>query len=506
MHKSLLIALVMVAPVLAQPRESGDSKKDSAVQWPAPAITEHTVSIAGQEIAYTATAGTMEMPDYQGKPKAHVFYIAYIRQLPENSPPRPVTFTFNGGPGSSSVWLHMGTIGPRRVRFADANEEHGQPALPTPPYQVIANEYSWLDFTDLVFIDPVSTGYSRPVEGERKEQFHGLQEDIQWVGDFIRLWTTRNQRWNSPKFLAGESYGTTRSAGLSGYLQDTHGMYLNGISLISPVLNFQTVRFDEGNDTPYWLFLPTYTATAWYHGRLENDLQQDFEAALREAEIFARTDYLLALARGDELSGEEYEQIARQLARLTGLSIEFVKQTKLRINISHFTKELLRDQGRSVGRFDSRYTGIDRRGNTASPDYDPSYAAIQGAFTAALNHYIRADLRYENDHPYEILTGRVHPWNYASANNRYVDVGATLRSAMTKNRALKVLVAAGYYDLATPYFAADYTVSHLGLDAEVRGNIVQTYYAAGHMMYLRHQDLVQLRRDAEAFYAGAVAP
>jgi carboxypeptidase C (cathepsin A) len=513
MLRSLLVVLMLASPVLAQAGGGGGEAESpgagrKAPTWPSASESDHQVLIGGRNIAYTATAGTLELPDYEQKPKAHVFYTAYVLHRAESADalsPRPLTFVFNGGPGSSSVWLHLGALGPRRVDFADEREGAGAPALPLPPYRTIPNEHSWLDLTDLVFIDPVGTGYSRPVEGEKKEQFHGLREDIQWVGDFIRLWTTRNQRWDSPIYLAGESYGTTRAAGLAGYLQDTHGMYLSGIALISPVLNFQTVRFDEGNDTPYWLYLPTYTATAWYHGKLGEDLQRDLGEALAQSESFAQGDYLVALARGDALTPAQEDHIAGQLSRLTGLSEEFIRNSRLRIHISEFCKELLRDReggGRSVGRLDSRYTGIDRRGTSDRPDYDASYAAIQGPFTAALNHYMRAELGYSNDLPYEILTGRVHPWSYASESNRYADVGGTLRSAMSKNRALRVLVACGYYDLATPYFAADYTVRHLGLDPELRRNITIAYYRSGHMMYIRHADLAKLKEDAAALFEG----
>lgn len=518
---ALIVAMVMAAPALAQrERPAGDaaasgraetrrSDKGDDEKPPEPVVTRHEVTIDGRVIRYTATAGYLPLPDYEGKPKANVFFVAYTRaeegdhgEAGADRPPRPVTFAFNGGPGSSSVWLHLGALGPRRVDFADADEKRGEPALPAPPYRVVPNEFSWLDLTDLVFIDPVATGYSRPVEGESATQFFGLQEDVRWVGDFIRLWTTRYQRWDSPKFLAGESYGTTRSAGLSGYLQDTHGMYLNGIVLVSPVLNFQTLAFDEGNDTPYWLFLPTYTATAWYHGRLEPELQRDLAATLREVEAWASTDYLVALGRGDALTPEERDIIATRLARYTGLSKAYVLNSRLRIHISNFDKELLRDQGRTVGRLDSRYKGIDRSGVSATPDYDPSYAAIQGPFTAALYHYIRADLGYENDHPYEVLTSRVRPWT--NATNRYGEVGDTLRSGMSKNRNLHVLVACGYYDLATPYFAAKYTVSHLGLDPSLRDHVRMAFYESGHMMYIRHADLAKLKADAAAFYAWAL--
>lgn len=495
---ALVLATLTPLNPLAAARQA-EAPETPAASPGNPSVTRHEVVIGGETIRYTARAGSMTLPDYEGKPKADVFYVAYTRDDADDPASRPITFAFNGGPGSSSVWLHLGALGPRRVLMDD----EGNP-LP-PPYRLVPNEHAWLDLTDLVFIDPVGTGYSRAVEGESAKQFHGLDEDIRWMGDFIRLWTTQNRRWASPKFLAGESYGTTRAAGLAGYLQDTHGMYLNGIVLISPVLNFQTIRFDTGNDTPYWLYLPTYTATAWHHGRLPSDLQADLGAALAESERFASNDYLVALARGDQLTREERDAVIVELARLTGLSEAFIEQSNLRIRIGEFCKELLRDEGRTVGRLDSRFKGIDRRGTGDGFDYDPSYAAIQGPYTATLNDYVRRELGYENDHPYEILTGRVHPWSYGSAENRYADVADTLRAAMTKNPDLRVLVASGYYDLATPYFAADYTVAHLGLDPTLRGHIAQTYYRSGHMMYIRLEDLATLKADVADFYAKALA-
>ncbi len=486
----------------SEAKDKKDDKKDGA-----PVTTTHEVTIDGKLIKYSATAGYMELPDYDGKPKANVFYTSYIKaaegDTPVDNATRPIMYCFNGGPGSSSVWLHLGCIGPKRVDFADPNEKPGEPSSPAPPYRVIDNEFSWLDLADLVFIDPVGTGYSRPVEGQDAHQFHGLNEDIQWVGDFIRLWTTKNKRWDSPKFLAGESYGTTRAAGLSGYLQDTHGMYISGIVFVSTVFNFQTLSFDAGNDTAYWLFLPTYCATAWYHHKLAPDLQADLQKTLREVERFACTDYLLALARGDALTDKERDDIAARVAKYTGLSKAFILNSRLRLNIGNFTKELLREQGRTVGRLDSRYKGIDRNDITASPDYDPSYSAIQGPFTAALNHYIRTELNYENDRPYEILTGRVQPWSYASATNRYANVADTLRAAMSENKNLRVLFASGYYDLATPYFATEYTITHLGLDPSLKDNVTHTHYECGHMMYIRHPDLARLKTDVATLVAKA---
>ncbi|MFN2233182.1 MAG: S10 family peptidase, partial [Anaerolineales bacterium] len=381
--------------------------------------TQHTITIGGRQIGYTATTGTMVLKEEseQGgeaknenegeKPKAELFFIAYTLDRDESisdrqhRKTRPVTFSFNGGPGSSSVWLHLGLLGPRRVEMGDVDN------LLPPPYDLVDNEFSLLDITDLVFIDPVTTGYSRAVEGENPKQFHNFEKDIASVGDFIRLYTTRYNRWASPKFLIGESYGTTRSAGLSGYLQERHGMYLNGIMLISSILNFQTARFTPGNDLPYILFLPTYTATAWYHNRLENGLQQDLRATLDEVEEFALGEYTLALMKGDALPRDEYDRIVEKLSRYTGLSQEYVKQTNLRINIFRFTKELQRDQRRTTGRIDSRFTGMDRDAAGETWEYDPSMAAIIGPYTAIFNDYARTELGFHSDLPYEILSNRV---------------------------------------------------------------------------------------------------
>ncbi len=403
----------------------------------------------------------------------------------------PGDLSFNGGPGSSSVWLHMGALGPRRVVFGPEGE-----AL-APPAKLADNEHSWLDLTDLVFIDPVSTGFSRANEGESPSQFHGLNEDASSVADFIRLWISRSGRWLSPKYLVGESYGTTRAAALSAELQDRLGIYLNGISMVSMVLNFQTLSFDLGNDTAYWLFLPSYTATAFHHGKLRAPLSEDFERAVQSARDFAVREYLPALARGDTLTEAERDALASRLAEFMGVSAEFVKQRRLRVSVPAFTKELLRDQSRTVGRLDSRYKGIDRFDATDEYEYDPSYAAILGPYTAALNAYVREELAWTTDVNYEILTGRVRPWKYP--DGRFVDVSETLRASMSKNPALRVWVANGYFDLATPFFAAEHTVARMGLDPALRGNVTMTYYKSGHMMYVRRETLRSSSRTRRSF-------
>lgn len=453
--------------------------------------TQHTVTIDGQEIAYTATAGTLVLKEERGEPKATIFFVAYTRDDVEEPSERPLTFAFNGGPGSSSVWLHLGLFGPRRVQLFDDDGER----LP-PPGHLIDNAHSLLDVTDLVFIDPVTTGYSRAVSDEEAPAFHAFDEDIKSVGEFIRLYTTRFQRWASPKFLAGESYGTTRAAGLAGYLQDRQGMYLNGILLISTVLNFQTLRFDVGNDLPYQLFLPTYAATAWYHQQLSDDLQQrPLREFLDEVEAFVRLDYMPALLKGDVLAANERARIAEQIARYTGTSPAYVEHADLRLEIFRFTKELLRRERRTVGRLDSRFTAVDRDAAGEKFEFDPSYALIQGPFTAMLNHYVRAELGFESDLPYEILTGRVQPWDYGEHQNQYVNVAETLRQEISRNPHLRVFVANGYYDLATPYAATEYTFNHLQLDAALRDNITLAHYAAGHMIYIHEPSLVELRQD-----------
>ena len=460
--------------------------------------TTHSVNIGGQTVNYTARTGFLVLKDDDGTPRASFFFTAYTKNGADPAT-RPVTYTFNGGPGSSSVWLHMGAFGPRRVVYRD---DEGRAAAP--PYKLVDNEDSLLDITDLVFIDPVTTGFSRAIPFKDAKRFHGVEADIESVGEFIRLWTTRYGRWASPKFLAGESYGTTRAAGLSGWLQE-QGLYVNGIVLLSTVLNFQTSRFDTGNDLPYILFLPTYASIAWYHKQLPADLQaMPVAQVAAEAERFALGDYTNALMKGDRLTDAEHTAIAKQLARLTGLSQQYVEQSNLRIRIDRFDKELLRRQRRTVGRLDGRFVGYDRDAAGESPDYDPSYAAIMGEYTAVLNDYVRRELKLETDLPYEILTDKVRPWSYDKASNRYVDVGETLRDAMTQNPFLKVFVANGYYDLATPFAATNYTFSRMQLEPEIRSNLSMDYFEGGHMMYIDRKAHARLKKDIGEFMKRAV--
>jgi len=484
-----------------KPNTEPEDAMDHKIPEEITSSTQHTVTIAGEKIEYTATAGTMILKEEEEesgeKAKASVFYIAYTKNDVEEKVNRPLTFSFNGGPGSSSVWLHLGLLGPRRVQMGDAGN------LLPPPYQMVENEHSLLDETDLVFIDPVGTGYSRPVPGEEAKQFYSVKEDVKFVGEFIRLFTTRSKRWSSPKFLIGESYGTTRAAGLSGFLQERHGMYLNGIMLVSTVLDFQSTRFNPGNDLPYILFLPTYTATAWYHKRLDDSLQSDLKKTLEEVEEFALHEYALALLQGASLPEAKKQEIIQKLAHYTGLTEQYIQQTNMRINIYRFVKELLRDQRRTVGRLDSRFKGIDRDAAGEKSEFDPSYKAIQGPFTAVFNQYVRSDLEFEHDLPYEILANLYESWDFDEFANQYLNVAETLRKAMSLNPDLKVFVANGYFDLATPYFATDYTFNHLHIDPSLEENIQMAYYRAGHMMYIHPPSLMKLKNDLRSFMHSA---
>ncbi len=462
----------------------------TALSAQAPSVTQHTVTVDGRPIRYTATSGYLDLTTESGDVTARIFHTSYVRSDVQDKSTRPITFVFNGGPGSSSVWLHMGGLGPRIVVLPEDG------SMPEPPFRVAENPHTWLTGSDLVFIDPVSTGYSRAADPAKAADFHGYVADIESVGDFIRRWTLQNNRWGSPKYLAGESYGTTRAAGLAQHLQDRHGMYINGVMLISSILDFSTARFDRGNQLPYFLFLPTYTATAWYHKRLDSDLQLNLWKTLNEVRQFAMNDYAPALLKGDQLPADERARIASMVARYTGLSIEYVEDSNLRIDIGRFTKELTRDQGRTVGRLDSRFQGMDYDDAGERYEYDPSYdGAIYGPFTGAFMQYVRNDLKFESDLPYEILTGRVQPWNYRNVQNRYLNVAEDLRRAMHRNPYLKVWVANGYYDLATPFFATEYTFSQMNLDPTLKRNVTFTYYESGHMMYIHRPSLVKFHRD-----------
>ena len=467
--------------------------------------TRHSLRVNGAELHCTATAGTVvlrEEAEKDGvsegeKARAELFFIAYTKDAETPEPAsRPIVFSFNGGPGSSSVWLHLGLLGPKRV----AMDAVGNPT--PPPYALLENEHSLLGEADLVFIDPVSTGYSRVLSGETPKDYHDFKKDIESVGDFIRLYLSRARRWSSPKFLIGESYGTTRAAGLSSYLQERHGVNLNGLMLVSSILDFQTARFEPGNDLPYVLFLPTYAATAHYHGKLGELQDRPLPEVLREVEGFALGDYASALLKGRRLGDAERRRVRRKLAGYTGLSEDFLESCNLRVEIMRFTKELRRSERLTVGRLDSRFTGRDRDAAGESPSYDPSYATIQGSYTATFNDYVRRDLGYESDRNYEILGSLYKTWRWSEHENKYINVGENLRRAMSQNPHLRVHVASGYYDLATPYFATEYTLEHLALEGALWDNLSVSYYEAGHMMYVHEESLRQLNQALSAFVRG----
>lgn len=456
-----------------------------------PVVTKHQINAGGKTLSYTVTTGMMPIKNQAGETEASMFFMAYTLDGAGAASQRPLMFSFNGGPGSSSVWLHLGALGPKRVKMLDDG------GMPEPPYRLVDNESTWLDTTDLVFIDPVGTGYSRAVRPEVARRYFGLQGDIASVGEFIRLYLTRYERWSSPLFLVGESYGTTRAAGLSGYLVE-HGIAFNGVLLISSILQFQTSRFAQGNDLPPVLFLPTYTATAWYHKKLPPDLQQNLRKTLDEVGKWALTDYSAALAKGSNLTKEERQTVIDKLARYTGLDKSYLDNADMRIEIQRFCKELLRNEKRTVGRLDSRFKGIDALAASERPDFDPSMAAIRPPYTAAFNNYVRAELGYKSDLEYYILGGGIGPWDWGM-NNGYADTSEALRSALAKNPFMKVFVGSGYYDLATPFFATEYTLAHMGLDPSQRQNFKTHYYEAGHMMYIDNRSLAQLKKDVASF-------
>ncbi|MCS7024875.1 MAG: peptidase S10 [Bryobacteraceae bacterium] len=462
-----------------------------------PTVRKQELKLGNRLLRYTTTTGFLPIKNESGETEASVFYIAYTLDSTSGTAKRPLMFSFNGGPGSSSVWLHLGALGPYRAKLLPDG------GLPPPPYELAPNEHTWLDMTDLVFIDPVGTGYSRATKPELARKYNGLQGDLAGVGEFIRLYLTRYGRWSSPLFLIGESYGTTRAAGLSGYLID-RGIAFNGILLISTVLNFQTIRFTKGNDLPYVLYLPSYTATAWYHKKLAPDLQTDLRKTLDQARQFALGPYATALAKGDAIPPSERQQVASQLARLTGLSVRYVEDSDLRIEIMRFTKELLRDRRLVAGRLDSRLTGWDGNNVAERQEFDPSLAAIRPPYTATLNDYVRQRLGYETDLNYFILGGGIASWDWGSAESGFADVSEQLRVALSRNPHMKVFVASGYYDLATPFFAAEYSLRHLGVDASAKKNFTLSEYEAGHMMYIHEPSLEKLRRDAGTFLEAAL--
>ena len=501
----LTLAVASLLPAQAPgPKPPDEPKHAEKVQEKAsqpgePVTKRLAILLGGKPLAYDVTTGLMPIRNDQGETEAQIFFVAYTRHDAGDRARRPLMFSFNGGPGSASVWLHLGAVGPKRVDFPDA-------VIPAPPFHLVDNQETWLDKTDLVFIDPVGTGYSRATKPELTKKFHGLQGDIQSVGEFIRMYLTRYDRWTSPLFLVGESYGTTRAAGLAGRLVERNGIAFNGIILVSTVLNFSTLTFDPGHDVPYAVYLPTYTATAWYHKKLAPDLQRDLKSALEAAEKWAASDYTIALSRGDQLTPEEHKAAVAGLARFTGLDPSYVDLADLRIEPTRFRKELLRKERRSVGRLDSRYLGDDASGVSERPDFDPSMAAIRPPYTSMINSYLRDALGYKTDVPYYILGEGVGAWDWGLGGRQgYPETATSLRDALAQNPSMKVMIASGYFDLATPFAATESTFAHMGLAPELRKNLRFEEYEAGHMMYVNPASLAKLKRDVASFIDAAQA-
>ncbi|MEJ2696514.1 MAG: hypothetical protein P8013_07675 [Candidatus Sulfobium sp.] len=449
--------------------------------------TEHSVRLRGAVLRYKATAGYMHTGT--GDKKADNFFVSYVKEGVTDKKDRPVTFVFNGGPGASSIWLHLGAIGPKRIsKFFT-----GKPL--SPPYSLVDNEYTWLDLTDLVFIDPVGSGYSRAATGGK--DFYGLSEDAKSVGEFVRRYVTEEERWLSPKFIAGESYGTVRAVLLADRLHEAYGMDVNALMLISPVLNFQTFTFGAGNDLPYVLFLPSYAAAAAYHKKT-SFAAIDGRGALRQVEEWAVGDYMVSLARGSAMSDSERQSVARKLSAYTGLPKRYIENQDMRISNSEFINKLLYDRHRFLGLLDSRYTGTKPAEDLFYDD--PTMVGTLGFYVAAMNDYVRRELGYKNDLPYEYLSKKASwSWDWGSAARGYPDVAGKLGKLINRTHYLKVFIAAGYYDLDAPYFAAVYTVNHLGLQPDRRKNVTLELYKAGHQMYTDLPSLKKLRSDISAF-------
>jgi carboxypeptidase C (cathepsin A) len=474
------------------PRPSMVDQRDES-----PIVQKHSVQIGGRTLQYTTTTGYMPIRNsFSGETEARIFFMAYALDNPPGR--RPLMFSFNGGPGSASVWLHLGALGPKRVKMLDDG------LMPPPPYQLVDNEQTWLTETDLVFIDPVGTGYSRAARPDLASKFFGLQGDLDSVAEFIRMYLGRENRWSSPLYLVGESYGTTRASGLANVLFDK-GIALNGICLVSTVMNFQTLLFAEGNTLPYQLIFPSYTATAWYHKRLPADLQRKpLNEVLREAENFVTGELMIGMAKGDRMSAAERQNLLEKSSRYTGLSTTFIENNKFKVDLGRFNKELLREQQRTTGRLDSRFTGIDRDIAGPNPENDPSMSAIRAPYTAVFNDYVRRELGFRSDLEYYILGGGItSPWNWGQTNG-FANTAPNLQAAMQKNPYMKILVAQGYFDMATPYFAADYTIANMNLDPALKKNITFEYYEAGHMMYIEKKSLKKLKDDFAKFIADSL--
>jgi len=470
--------------------EATDKEEHYDVMEVPPVITHHQTTLNGKTLSYTATAGRLPIKRGDGKTEAEMFFVAYTLDG-QDAAKRPLTFSFNGGPGSASVWLHMGALGPKRVVM----QSNG--FMPAAPYRLEDNPDTLLDRSDIVMVDAMATGYSRAATAELTKKFLGVKGDIQAFGEFIRLYISRYDRWNSPLFLLGESYGTTRAAGLAGYLAD-HGIAFNGVTLLSMAVDFQTLEWNKSNDLPYLLLAPTFSMIAGYHHKLSPDLTQDMAKTREEVVRWSNNDYALALAKGDAMTPEEHRKIVEQLSRYIGLRPEVIEAHDLRIDVPTFTKELLLDQKQIVGRLDGRFM-------SPEPDdrfFDPSSAAILPPYTSAFNNYLRTELNYKSDMPYRVFAYDLpgfRDWEWGNAVEGFPSTAGGLRSAMIKNPYMKILVMEGYYDLATPFAAANRTMDHLDLGPQFRQNISYATYNSGHMVYIDRAEHDKMKKDLVDF-------
>jgi len=490
-------------PGAASPSEPkpGDDKKEERfdVTEVPPVVTHHQISAGGTTLKYTATAGRLPIKRSDGKVEAEMFFVAYTLDGAESSK-RPVTFAFNGGPGSASIWLHMGALGPRRVALRPDG------SLPPAPYHIEDNASTLLDKSDLVLVDAIGTGYSRAENAELSKKFWSVKGDVQAFSEFIRMYISRYERWSSPLFLFGESYGTTRSAGIAGQLAG-QGISFNGITLLSIAIDFQTLEDSKTNDEPYILLIPSFTMIAGYHHKLPPELQQDLGKARQEAEQWASGEYTQALAKGDGLTAQERQQVIEHMARYTGLSKDVLDQANMRIDVPKFTHYLLLDQKVRVGRLDGRFTGPDPDGLLDTPFYDPTEANVVPPYTSVFYNYVRNELGYKVDMPYFVFPreGGGFKWEWGSAGEGFPSTATDLRHAIVRNPFLKILVMEGNYDLATPYYAANYTMDHLDLPSQFRSSISYARYEAGHMVYLPAEQLKKMKSDEAGFIEKATS-
>jgi len=482
----------------SEPPHADKDKEDKGDRYDmtevAPIVTHRQMTLEGKALRYTATAGRMPIKRGDGKVQAEMFFVAYTLDG-QDAAKRPLTFAFNGGPGSASVWLHMGSVGPKHVVL----EPNG--FMPPAPYRLEDNPQTLLDRSDLVFVDAIATGFSRAADAEQLKHYLGVKGDIEAFGEFIRMYITRYERWSSPLFMLGESYGTTRAAGIAGYLAD-RGISFNGITLLSMAVDFQTLEWAKNNDEPYVLLVPSFTMIAAYHKRLAPELMQDLAKTREEVRHWAATDYALALAKGDALTPEERQKIIETYARYTGLNRQLVDNANLRVNVDQFTHNLLLDQKLRVGRLDGRFTGVDPEGLLDTRYYDPTGSAIVPPYTSMFNNYLRNELGYKSDMPYKVFAdeeGAFEKWDWGDADKGYPNTAPGLRAAMAKNKYMKILVMEGYYDLATPFFAADYTMDHLDLGPDFHKNISYAQYEAGHMVYLESNSHAKMKKDLVEF-------